>query len=556
LRVLALTSGQLEETAEWMRAEDTIIERYQMKGFALSQEMARGDVALRRGDPRVAISHLDRVLTNLHPSQHHYRHTSEVQRALALAQSGDVPGAARAAMTATETFDRWRASLSDSSLRLLTVQAQRGQGWHTASLIARLADGGELPVAFALTERRRARDLRDRLLLLSAWRDDVAPPNVLRRETESPSAGEVQRALPDASTAVVTLDLGEAGVRGTAIVITRGGLSAYPLPSSDEVAPRVRRFVALLEAGRDATVEARALGSALIAPLLPRLDSAGVSRLVLLPEGVLHRVPFDALQLPDGRAVLQRFETSVAPSAAVLLRLQARAPMARAAPRVLALADADAPTVTDRDLSFGARLLGAVFGEPRAWPRLPGARDEVALVRRALPRTTVQVGGRAREAEVKRAAGAYDVLHFATHAVVDEWSGASAALALTAGDGDDGMLDSGEITALRLPAALVVLSACRTIGGTVVAGEGVRGLTSAFLEAGARSVVATSWRVDDRAVAPLVGAFYDALARGEPVGTALRSARLAAQRRGDSVSVWGAFTLVGDPWQRLVPAAR
>jgi CHAT domain-containing protein len=144
------------------------------------------------------------------------------------------------------------------------------------------------------------------------------------------------------------------------------------------------------------------------------------------------------------------------------------------------------------------------------------------------------------------------VLHFATHASVDEWSGASAALALSASPGDDGLLESGEISALRLGGALVVLSACRTVGGEIIAGEGVRGLATAFLEAGAHSVMATAWRVNDRAIARVVSDFYVALAQGERVSTALRSARRQSMARGEPASVWGAFVLVGDPWRAVV----
>ena len=102
---------------------------------------------------------------------------------------------------------------------------------------------------------------------------------------------------------------------------------------------------------------------------------------------------------------------------------------------------------------------------------------------------------------------------------------------------------------------MVLLSACRTVSGEVLAGEGVRGLTSAFLQAGARSVIATAWRVNDRDVVPVVSALYQELARHQTVGAALRTAQLAAIRRNVSPTVWGAFTLVGDPWRVVVSGA-
>ena len=81
----------------------------------------------------------------------------------------------------------------------------------------------------------------------------------------------------------------------------------------------------------------------------------------------------------------------------------------------------------------------------------------------------------------------------------------------------------------------------------MVSGEGLQGLTTPLLEAGARSVIATQWRIGDRSTVRLVHDLYDELARGEPVGDALRAAKLAAIRRGAPASEWAGFTVVGDP---------
>jgi hypothetical protein len=104
---------------------------------------------------------------------------------------------------------------------------------------------------------------------------------------------------------------------------------------------------------------------------------------------------------------------------------------------------------------------------------------------------------------------------------------------------------------LRLDADLVVLSACRTAGGVIVAGEGLQGLTAPLLEAGARSVVATQWRIGDRSTVQLVDEFYAAMAAGRSVAAALRAAKLAAIRRGEPARDWAAFTVVGDPEARV-----
>ncbi|MEO8624604.1 MAG: CHAT domain-containing protein, partial [bacterium] len=561
---LAVSEMRLDDADALLTAEEAFIDRNALSGWRQASTAARAALHLLRGNGREAERLLVPIIDAVHPTQHQYRHELEVKRALAMALNGNMRGAARVATDAAKSFDQWRASLSDSTLRLLTVESERDNGSFMSALIRRLVDGGEVDVAFSLTERRRARDLRDRLLLATAWQQPSAAHNGSEsqtwRETDSVNIAALQQAIPDTITALVTMDAGEGGERGTAFVLTRGALTGHAIASLNVVAPRVRRLVSLLEAGRDAGTEARALGDMLLAPIVPRLAQAGVTRIVFIPEGVLHRLPFDVLRLPDGRTVLERFETAVAPSVTVLARLRASGSRTRGEPQVLAIADpssrvrsssrASLPRAFGADSSLGARLLATVFGTS-GYPALAGSRDEVAHVQRALPGTTIRAGDRALESTFKREAATYDVLHFATHAVVDEWSGARAALVLTAGEGDDGLLDSGEIAGLHLNASLVVLSACRTVGGEVLAGEGVRGLTTAFLQAGARTVVATSWRVNDRAVVPLVSEFYDGLARGVPAGAALRHARLAAMRRGAPASTWGAFTIVGDPWRRV-----
>ena len=198
---------------------------------------------------------------------------------------------------------------------------------------------------------------------------------------------------------------------------------------------------------------------------------------------------------------------------------------------MLAFADARTTQVRVDDSTKESPFFMSLFRNFTPLPKLGGAQVGVAAAQRLLPGTVVRTGGRATETVMKREAGSYDMLHFATHAVVDEWSGASAALALTPSPTDDGLLNLNEIAHLRVNAFIVLLSACRIIGGKVIAGEWVRGLTSAFLQAGARSVIAPAWRVNDRSVVPVVSALYQELVKRQPVGAALRSAQLAAIRR-------------------------
>ncbi|MCC6928217.1 MAG: CHAT domain-containing protein [Gemmatimonadaceae bacterium] len=571
-RASAMRAGAPGEAGKLLRDEAALIDRYALDGWRLSLAATRGELALRQGDVVAARPLLQRAAEQLHPSQHHFRHVIEGQLALTYALEGDGRAAARVARAAAESFDSWRASLADSALRLLTVQAVEGDRWYQAMLEARLVALGEMETAFLLSERRRARELQERLLLAAAWHGDgggdgrpaTSRPHVQLATSAPPTVEALQRAVPDARTAVVTLTLGAGTAPGLAFVLTRDTLAAFALPPREVVAPQVRRLVAQLEGGRPDGGASRRLGDLLLTPLLPLLQLTGTTRVIFVPEGVLHRLPLDVLALPDGRPFLAQFETAVLPAVGVLATLRERAAHARgaraegsaAAPAVLVLADPlEARVRTGEDHPFAA---SAVAGGRGGLPRLHGAREEARRLQRAFPAAELRLGPAASENFVRSNVERFDVLHFATHAVVDEWSGATAALQLspTAG-GEDGWLEAGEISAMRLRAALVVLSACRTVGGEVLAGEGVRGLTGAFLEAGVPRVIATAWLVRDRELAPLLGDFYDALARGVSYGAALRLARLDARARGATPATWAAFALVGDPTGTLTePATR
>jgi CHAT domain-containing protein len=188
--------------------------------------------------------------------------------------------------------------------------------------------------------------------------------------------------------------------------------------------------------------------------------------------------------------------------------------------------------------------------------KLPGSRDEARLVARYAPDAELRLGPDAsasflRHAPLER----YGVIHLATHAVIDERSPTRTALLLASVDSVGGLVTPAELSALRLDAGVVVLSACRSASGVVVDGEGMQGLTAPLLSAGSRAVVATRWLVSDRASVPFMQAFYDALASGRDVGGALRVAKLDARRRGAPAAQWAAYAVLGDPSVR-VPVTR
>lgn len=260
------------------------------------------------------------------------------------------------------------------------------------------------------------------------------------------------------------------------------------------------------------------------------------SRLLLVPHGSLHFVPFGALRNSQtGRTLVEDFTITYAPSVEVLRFLG------------------------EKESSFRGRAL--LFGDPDfASPgldRLPGARIEVTQLGVHLG-TRPRVGSEASETALERALaaerGAWDVLHVAAHGVYLPGSPRLSHLALAPGGGQDGKLEVHEIySRLDLTGVnLVVLSACDTALGERTSGDDIVGLTRAFLYAGASGVVSTLWQVDDAASTELMVSFYLHLKAGETAAAALRHAQREMQRRPgrEHPYFWAGFVLTGDPQAR------
>ncbi len=508
----------------------------------------RGRLELGRGNSREAARLFAGFLRRTNPGDQLIRYTVRARLAQARAAGGDLDGAERELAQASDVLERWRASLGAADLRryafAATALGEYDPQGPASSVIAALARGGRVEAAFALAERRRARTLADQLSQADALREHAAAPTAHRDRTAAAAA--IAAALPDDRTAIVEYVAGSEGAPTTAFLVTRRGVEAYLLPTADSLDGPIERFAALLEGGDQADQLARSLGRTVLGPIAA--SAPRIARLIAVPDGPLHRLTFDALVLPDGRRAVERWAIGLAPSAAVATVLRAPASPDTAGPRLLAFGDPAFAHERSAASSREAERYRGAFDAAGGLPRLAGSGDEVREVARYAAASEVRLRSDASEAWLKHAeVGRFRVIHLATHALVDESSLARTSLALAPGGGEDGFVSPADLASLRLDADLVVLSACRTAGGLVVAGEGVQGLTTPLLAAGARSVVATQWRVGDRSTVRLVRDLYDALARGMPVADALREAKLAAIRRGAAPGEWAGFTVVGDP---------
>jgi CHAT domain-containing protein len=180
--------------------------------------------------------------------------------------------------------------------------------------------------------------------------------------------------------------------------------------------------------------------------------------------------------------------------------------------------------------------------------RLPHAQEESRAIQRSITTARALVGAAASEHALKTAdLRAYDVLHFATHAVSDESHPERSAVLLAAGDArEDGLLQAREIETLDLEGRIVVLSGCQTASGTIQSGEGVLSLARAFFEAGAHAVVGSRWPLRDADAAALFDGFYRHLGRGASLAEALKASQDEARATGRPASQWAALVLLGN----------
>jgi tetratricopeptide (TPR) repeat protein len=564
---LDLAEGLLEEAARWA-------DELRMPGYSLyDHTYALGLLALDRGAFSEAEARfrgfLDRVPVTR--NTHEFRFDAQARLAEARVGQGDIAGAGAELAAALGELDGYRAVLGARQFRLSVLHARKfdwDRDLGIAGIIASVAAGGRVDEALALSEAQRSRVLLDRVARRSSLEDAsddgsderVPGPRDGGPQPADTTAGGAREAMVvtgrdriqatlSPTEAVVSFVVDRGGGPTTAFVVTASTLVAVPLPPLDSLADDIDRFVRLLSGGAGAAILARSLGDLLLAPAVELLPPS-VDRLILVPDGALHRLPFDALLLSDGRRVVERFVTSLAPSVSFVAAHpdDDRRP-AGTSTELLAFGD---PTLGEHRDGGGPEWASLV---PSDLPGLPGSRQEVRAVARYGRPGRVLTGAAASEATLKgRSGGAAAVLHFATHAVVSERSLLRTALLLAPGEGEDGLVYPGEVAALELDADLVVLSACETADGTVLAAEGMQGLAAPFLEAGARAVVASYWPLGDEAAVTMIDDLYREMARGSTVTDALRTAKLNAMERGAPPDQWASLTVLGDG--RVRPALR
>jgi CHAT domain-containing protein len=299
---------------------------------------------------------------------------------------------------------------------------------------------------------------------------------------------------------------------------------------------------------------ARELYRTLLAPV--EAEIARSVRVLISPDGPLHGVPFAALTSGDPeRYLVERRPIHIVASATVYAELKKSRRLA--APyegRLVAFGDPKYPRLSkDADDDLGNSELRSALLRGNDFPRLPKSRVEVENIAALFPsQTTAFLGEQAREERVKGLGKDVRYVHFACHGVLNELFPLDSALALSLPKAlkpgeDNGLLQAWEIfDSVRLDADLVTLSACQSGLGKEMGGEGLLGLTRAFQYAGARSVLASLWSVDDDSTAELMKRFYRRLRDGASKDEALRGAQMEMMKIQPHPFHWAAFQLSGD----------
>lgn len=433
------------------------------------------------------------------------------------------------------------------------------------------------------TDLARAAALRSELARAEEQREELEG-EIRRRHPRyaeilypQPSGLAEIQGLLDGDSALLEYALG--GERSFLFVVTRESLTVYPLPAAGDLARQVGRLrEAIVEPGRrlafQYTQAAGELYRQLVAPAGAVL--AAKSRLLIVPDGPLQLLPFEALLTSGGSAgtdwsrlpyLIRDKAISYVPSASVLASL--RRPGKREDPaagssikRFLAFAD---PVYSRSEAESGPEATQEAAtrnGSPLArWSlaRLAESGREVREIAGLYPPGEVALylreSANERNVKLNPLLGTAERVHFAAHGFLDDrWPELSGLVLSRAGEApgespDDGILRVYEIFNLRLSADLVVLSSCESGLGKEVRGEGLVGLSRAFLYAGTPSLVVSLWEVRDTSTADLMVDFYRQLDRpGGGKVEALRRSKLAmiAAGRFSHPAHWASFVLMGE----------
>jgi CHAT domain-containing protein len=336
-----------------------------------------------------------------------------------------------------------------------------------------------------------------------------------------------------------------------AIEITSTTVHVHTLPRRDEISTLVQNYVRALKSKANWLAPGQALFEKVVLPAL----STNPDSVIVVPDGSLHLVPFAAVPDKSGHPWMKSVAVTLAPSATVfhMLRISKRT---TDPPRPF-LGVAYSPEHHEGGAQNQQVATRGIDSQISNLKPLPFAREEVQAAARVAGKDSVLlVDDAASESAVKsQPLQDFRIIHLAAHGFGNLTEPDRAGLVLATGDPkEDGLWQAREIRQSRLAADLVTLSACETGTGRLQGEEGIMNLARTFLIAGAKSVVASLWDVDDRSTATLMTHFYQQIANGNDITQALRQAQLGMLTEfGADMQpyYWAGFTVIGDGRRKI-----
>jgi len=378
---------------------------------------------------------------------------------------------------------------------------------------------------------RQVRQIRDEIFLAeqTRWLTPVSGALKSRPWQTIP----LERIRENLATSEIVVEYVMAEPHSYCLVITHDSARIVALADRDSIEGSVLAYLKTLKGKGSSKAQAKELYAALLKgiPEVPTKE-----RLVIVPDGRLHLLPFDALVDDTGRYLVLSHTITYAPSASALY-------LANAAKRQSAqqafLGVGDIPYEQNAELTKIATMRGYISGP---LVNLPASKEEILSAQAATHSDghSVLIGTNATKSAFERSSlEQHAIIHLAVHGVANEKHPERAALILfsDSSSGDDGILEASEIVHLHTKADLVVLSACDTAVGRLQGEEGIANLSLAFQLAGARAVVSTLWTIDDTTALYLMKRFYAHLTTGNTVASALTAAKR------DMLTTYGAQTV-------------
>ncbi|HUA00463.1 MAG TPA: CHAT domain-containing tetratricopeptide repeat protein [Candidatus Aquilonibacter sp.] len=496
---IALKTGRIQDAEDSNEQALKIFRANGDHAGVVSSTLIEGRIEGERRDTSAAKQSLQQVIHDplAVPSA---RWAAEARLATVYANAGMPAAAAKEFRASLATVEKARSSVTEESMRV--------------SFLANAIEFYDDYVGFLVTQHRDeqalslAADTRSQTLLEGLNLDPA-------RTKIRASASDWTQAARRTRSVILTYWLGTRHSYLWAITPS-GTIRLFVLPPQDRIDPIVRSYDQALLGPRDAleteNPDGERLFRMLVAPAAGLIPKS--SRVVIVPDGSLCNLNFETLLVASATPHYWIDDVDVSYADSLLLVAAERPAAPPEHPRML--------------------LIGDPLSPSDEFPPLPQAAAEMSDIEKYFPaHETTRISGRnaTPQAYFESMPGQFAYIHFVAHATSSELRPLESSVVLSK-QGDTFKLYGRDIVKIPLKARLVTISACSGVGSRNYSGEGIVGLSWAFLRAGAQGVIAALWEVDDSSTAMLMDRFYEQLSKGLDPPTALRNAKLALLHSG------------------------